>query len=197
MTADNQQERLDANWVVGFVDGEGCFHVSINKQPKMTLGWQVLPEFRVVQHERNTAILQRIQEFFGCGRVVVNHGDRKELRIRGLDALEKVVECFRSNPLKTTKQRDFEIFAKIISMMREQDHLTQEGLLKIAELASMMNRQTRRTVLSRIPRDCTPNSVREKIQSEPCSDTGTLPEMTVRHSTQTSRWSVADSNQRT
>jgi hypothetical protein len=158
MTADNQQVRLDENWVVGFVDGEGCFHVSINRQPKMTLGWQVLPEFRIVQHERNTAILHQICEFFGCGRVVVNHGDREELRIRGLDALEHVVECFRRNPLRTTKRNDFEIFSKILSMMREQRHLTHDGLLEIAELASMMNRQVQRTVLSRIPRDCTPNS---------------------------------------
>ena len=50
MTADDQQERLDPHWVSGFVDGEGCFHVSINKFPKMSIGWQVLPEFRIVQH---------------------------------------------------------------------------------------------------------------------------------------------------
>ena len=43
--ADNQQERLSAEWVVGFVDGEGCFFVGINRQPSMKLGWQVLPEF--------------------------------------------------------------------------------------------------------------------------------------------------------
>ena len=37
--ADNQQERLSADWVVGFVDGEGCFFVGINRQPSMKLGW--------------------------------------------------------------------------------------------------------------------------------------------------------------
>lgn len=39
MSADNQQERLDAKWIIGFVDGEGCFYVGLNKQQKMTLGW--------------------------------------------------------------------------------------------------------------------------------------------------------------
>jgi len=53
MVADNQQERLEAKWIVGFTDGEGCFHVSINKIPEMSLGWQVLPEFRIVQHLKN------------------------------------------------------------------------------------------------------------------------------------------------
>ena len=49
--AGNQQESLSPDWVVGFVDGEGCFFVGINRQPSMKIGWQVLPEFRVVQHE--------------------------------------------------------------------------------------------------------------------------------------------------
>jgi hypothetical protein len=42
---------LNAQWVVGFVDGEGCFHVGINQNESMSLGVQVLPEFTVVQHE--------------------------------------------------------------------------------------------------------------------------------------------------
>jgi len=36
--AENQQERLMAiGWVVGFVDGEGCFSCSIYRCHKMTL----------------------------------------------------------------------------------------------------------------------------------------------------------------
>ena len=101
--ADNQQERLSADWVVGFVDGEGCFFVGINRQPSMTRGWQVLPEFRVVQHQKDIAILERLQEFFGFGQVTRNHGDRKELRIRGIEQLTEVVRFFRAHPLRTVK----------------------------------------------------------------------------------------------
>lgn len=146
MAADNQQERLDNSWIAGFVDGEGCFHVSINKQPKMSLGWQVLPEFRVVQHKRDEIVLNQMQKAFGCGQVVVNHGDRKELRIRGLENLNSVVKFFKVNPLKTTKRENFEIFAKIISLMNQGQHLNQKGLREIAKLASKMNRQVPRVV---------------------------------------------------
>ena len=142
MGADNQQERLDPNWVTGFVDGEGCFYVAINRQPKMRLGWQVLPEFRIVQHMRDEQLLESLRLFFGCGTVTVNHGDRKELRIRGLDNLSKVVEFFRNFPLRSKKQRDFEIFAEIMEMMRQGLHNSSEGLNAIAILASRMNRQT-------------------------------------------------------
>ena len=146
MSADNQQERLDTNWIVGFVDGEGCFHISINKLEKMTLGWQVLPEFRVVQHQRDEDSLNQIQKYFGFGKVTINredkHGIRKEFRVRGLNNLTELVEFFRENPLKTkSKQQSFEIFAKVIEMMNNKEHLSQEGLDKIAIMVSNMNRK--------------------------------------------------------
>ena len=51
MSADNQQERL--SWyVAGYVDGEGSFHVAIQKSDNVRLGYQVIPEFHVSQNQR-------------------------------------------------------------------------------------------------------------------------------------------------
>ena len=156
MFADNQQERLDPRWIAGFVDGEGCFHVSINRNPKSTrLGWQVLPEFRIVQHQRDEKLLQRLQRYFGCGQVVVNHGDRKELRIRGIKNLLNVVDFFQKYRLQTSKCESFDVFAKILKIMEDEKHHEMSGIIQIAKLASQMNRKTER--LSRILRDYTPN----------------------------------------
>ena len=145
MAADNQQERLDALWIVGFTDGEGCFHISINKLTGMSLGWQVLPEFRIVQHEKDEAVLYKLKEYFGFGDVKINNTDenaaRKGFRVRGLENLKKVVEFFKKNPLKTTKKKNFEIFAEVIQMMDNKKHLTKEGLDNIAKLVSEMNRK--------------------------------------------------------
>ncbi len=145
MGADNQQERLDAFWIVGFTDGEGCFHISINKLPKMSLGWQVLPEFRIVQHEKDEALLYKIKNYFGFGEVTINRADtngtRKEFRVRGLENLNKIVEFFNQNKLKTSKRKDFEIFSEVINLMNKKEHLTKEGLNKIAKLISNMNRR--------------------------------------------------------
>jgi hypothetical protein len=143
LTAENQQERLDPQWVTGFVDGEGCFHVSINKHPRMSNGWQVLPEFRIVQHSRDEALLARLQEFFQAGRVVVNHGNRKELRIRRLSELNRVVTIFERNPLMTRKSEDFNKFKQVLELMRDNEHLTQKGLVKIVNLSWSMNRKVK------------------------------------------------------
>ena len=139
--AGNQQESLSPQWVVGFVDGEGCFFVGINRQPTMKVGWQVLPEFRVVQHKRDVALLEQLQAFFGCGQITVNHGDRMELRIRGIKELSgRVVPFFEANPLRTVKRSSFDCFAEVISLMQRGDHLTHTGLTRIRELAGQMNR---------------------------------------------------------
>ena len=148
MAADYQQERLAPNWVVGFTEGEGCFRVSINRQPNMSTGWQVLPEFRIVQHKRNKITLEKLQRFFGAGNVVVNHDTRLELRIRKLSDLKKVVAFFEQHQFQTTKEADFRNFAQIIEMMEERKHLTHEGLAKIAKLAWKMNRKVKPSYLS-------------------------------------------------
>ena len=143
-SADNQQERLNINWLVGFTDGEGCFHVALNKMPGMSLGWQVLPEFRIVQHQRDEKLLYKIKDFFNYGDVRKNHGDRKDFRVRGLENLNKLVRFFKEYPLQTSKRKSFEIFSEIIELMNRKQHLNKKGLEKIANLASKMNRQVKR-----------------------------------------------------
>ena len=131
---------ISPDWVVGFVDGEGCFYVGINEHPEMKVGFQVLPEFRVVQHEKDIQVLHALKKFFRCGVVRRNHDDRFELRIRKLECLLKVVVFFERHPLKTKKNTDFKKFARVVRWMAEEKHLAPEGLVEILQTASTMNR---------------------------------------------------------
>src|SRR5436305_6692331 len=68
--ADNQQERpVTAQWVVGFVDGEGCFSISIFRNRTCAHGWQVQPEFTVSQGARSVQVLYLLEQYFECGSV--------------------------------------------------------------------------------------------------------------------------------
>ena len=132
---------LDSHWVVGFVDGEGCFHVGINAHADMKVGYQVLPEFTVVQHERDAQVLHGLKAFFGCGVVRVNHGDRLAYRVRSLEHLrERIVPFFLSHPLKTKKNVDFLKFRDVILLMQRGEHLTPEGIENIRRITAVMNR---------------------------------------------------------
>ena len=131
---------LDSEWVVGFTDGEGCFYVGIYSHPEMTAGYQVLPELTIVQHKRDIKVLYALKRFFRCGVVRQNREDRYCLRIRKIECLERVVGFFDKHPLKTRKNVEFKRFAKVVRMMKEGKHLEIDGLLKIVEIASKMNR---------------------------------------------------------
>ena len=133
--------KLEAQWVVGFVDGEGCFFVGINKQPEMTSGFQVLPEFTVVQHQRDIQLLHALKEFFGCGVVRTNHAGRMAYRVRSLDHLNgRIIPFFEQHPLKSKKRVDFVKFRKILQLMTMGKHLSGDGIEKIREIALTMNK---------------------------------------------------------
>ena len=133
-------ERLEANWVVGFVDGEGCFFVGINPHQEMTTQYQVLPEFTVVQHQRDIQLLHALKKFFGCGVVRRNHAERMAFRVRRLEHLnEIIVPFFEKHPLKSKKRIDFLTFRTVLHMMVRGEHLNTEGIAEIRALASRMN----------------------------------------------------------
>ena len=133
-------EKLEAHWVVGFVDGEGCFYVGINPHPEMSCQFQVLPEFTVVQHRRDIQLLHALKKFFGCGVVRTIHGERMAYRVRGLDHLtERIVPFFEQHPLKSKKRVDFARFRKILYLIGQGKHLNPKGIEEIRAITSTMN----------------------------------------------------------
>jgi hypothetical protein len=164
-SADDQQERLKiAGWVVGFVDGEGCFSIGINRNLLMKTGWQVIPEFVVTQGEKSLVSLQILRDFFECGNIFVNRrsdNHKEHLHrycVRSLSDLRtKIVPFFRENPLKTSKREDFEKFVLVLELIEQGKHLTKEGIAEIARIAETMNRRQPSRFL-RILRDYTPEA---------------------------------------
>ena len=148
---DNQQERLEIGWVVGFIDGEGCFSISLHKNPTTRLGWQIMPEFVVTQGEKSLNVLIKLRDFFDCGNIFVNrrYDNHKENLYRFCvrsfkDLKEKIVPFFEVNKLQTSKQFDFQIFSKVIKLMEKKEHLNEKGIKKIISLALRMNTKKRR-----------------------------------------------------
>ena len=132
--------KLEAQWVVGFVDGEGCFFVGINRQPEMTSGFQGLPEFTVVQQQRDVPLLHALKHFFGCGVVRTNHAEQMAYRVRSLDHLnERIIPFFEKHPLKSKKRVDFAKFRTVLQLMTKKEHLQSEGIEKIRAIANKMN----------------------------------------------------------
>jgi hypothetical protein len=62
----HSREFLSA-YISGYVDGEGCFTVSISPRAKLKAGWEVRPSLSVSQNGDRAEVLHAIQAYFGCG----------------------------------------------------------------------------------------------------------------------------------
>jgi len=148
-TPDNQQERLKTiGWIVGYVDGEGCFQVSIVKNQRTKFGWQIFPEFVVTQNEKSKKSLYLMKDYFKCGDVFINRrkDNRKEdlyrYCVRSIrDLNEKIIPFFASNQLKTAKKNDFNYFSKAVKLLVGQKHFKLKGIIRIAKIVQRMNRK--------------------------------------------------------
>ena len=172
--AENQQERLIEfrGWVIGFVDGEGCFSIGFVRQrcrpgrSGYKIGYQVAHEFGVTQGAQSVSTLHELHEYFGVGQVLANrrydnhreHLYRYVVRRRE-DLLTTVIPFFRQYPLRSSKRDNFEKFASVVEMIDAGRHLTVDGLIEIAEIAETMNRRKPRHELIRILRDHTPEAL--------------------------------------
>lgn len=168
--ADNQQERLmKIGWIVGFVDGEGCFSIYFVKQSDRQeknrirrgyrSGYQIAHEFVVVQSARSIKSLQQLQQYFGVGGIYLNrrYDNHKENLYRYSvakreDLLKVIIPFFQTYRLQTSKQKDFSLFVRCMKLIEQGKHLTQEGAILIAQLCEKMNHQRSRTDLIRILR---------------------------------------------
>ena len=169
--AENQQERLiRTGWVIGFVDGEGCFSIGFIRQSGgdgrsgYRAGYQVFHEFAVTQGAKSVACLHDLEEFFGVGQVLVNRrrDDHREnlhryVVRRRVDLLETVIPFFRAHPLRSAKRDDFGKFDLCMGLVEQGRHLEAEGLVEIVEIVQTMNRRKPRPELLRILRGHTPD----------------------------------------
>jgi hypothetical protein len=152
MSADNQQERPDiwlGYYIAGFVDGEGSFHVAVQKSKNVKLGIQIIPEFHVSQNANRTATLEIIRKNLDCGYIKPNHRNRLNDRSNVLvvrnhnDLAKKVIPFFKRYRLLSSKKYDFAKFEKIVSMIGNNYHLRRKSLEKILKIAFSMNENGR------------------------------------------------------
>ena len=140
--AGSLQGRVDLpSYISGFVDGEGCFTVSISPRRKLRVGWEVRPSFSVSQNGDRAEVLHALQAYFGCGSIRPDPGDRTlKWETRRLeDLLGRVIPHFRAFPLMSGKRLDFERFAAICTLMADGAHRRRDGLIQIVTLARAMN----------------------------------------------------------
>jgi hypothetical protein len=107
------------SYLSGYVDGEGCFTVSISPRPTLLVGWEVRPSLSVSQNSDRNEVLLLLQKYFGCGTLRPDRSDKTlKWEVRNLSLLvSRIIPHFEIYPLLSGKCCDFQFFADICRRM--------------------------------------------------------------------------------
>ena len=93
-------------------------------------------------HEKDRALIQSIQDFFGgIGYVSKpNNTSTVEFRVTTIkDIVDVIIPHFDNYPLITQKYSDFVLFKQIVLLMLNKEHNTYDGVLKIVNIKASLN----------------------------------------------------------
>jgi hypothetical protein len=133
---------LDPQYVTGFVDADGCFHVSIRRDPKMKTGRGVSVILSIDLHAKDLPLLKSLQSFFGgVGYILINKNRQTAaFQVTKFQDIQNIiVPHFMKYPLLTQKRADFELFNQVVEIMKRKEHLNLEGINKIVSIRASMN----------------------------------------------------------
>jgi LAGLIDADG DNA endonuclease family protein/ATP synthase A subunit len=139
-TKDISVNDLHPYYFTGFIDGEGCFNLTISKNSELAVGWHVIPTFKISLHNKDRALLEYIQRWLGVGNIYKHGKNSLDFRVNGLKNLNIIIKHLDSYPLITQKFADFVLFKEAVKLIGLREHLTKEGLLKLVSLKASLNK---------------------------------------------------------
>ena len=126
-------------WLAGFTSGEGCFIVNLTNSSSNTIGFQVKLLFRLSQHNWDKQLMTSLIEYFGCGNIYKS-GVAFDFTVTKIkDLANIIIPFFDKYPLCGVKYQDYLDFVKVLKLMENKSHLTEEGLDQIRKIKAGMN----------------------------------------------------------
>ena len=98
--------------------------------------------FSIAQDSRDLLLLRSLVEFFNCG-YVTQYKNRKVCEFvttKIKDIINYIIPFFDKYEIKGSKYNDYIKFKEAAFMIKNKEHLTEEGLTKIINLKNSMNK---------------------------------------------------------
>ena len=134
------QSKINPWFITGFSDAEASFIISMYRDVKSKTGWRVTPNFSIHIHIKDIALLESIRDTLGVGKVRKNSSSSVVFRVDNIQELQVIVDHFTKYPLIGFKVSDFLLFKQCYDLIKQKQHLTQEGLEKIVALKCNLNK---------------------------------------------------------
>jgi hypothetical protein len=129
-------------YILGLVDGEGCFSVSLKRQGDARFGWVIDPVFHVAQSKENRVILEILKRVFKCGRIIPKPGQEDKVYQYVVDSrrhLAEVIIPFFEKNKPIIKAREFEYFKEIVYGLERKEHKELDGFISLLKKAYEMS----------------------------------------------------------
>lgn len=137
----NSISNIDPNYITGFCDGEACFHLSIRKNNRYSIGYYVNPVFCITLHNKDLDLLKLIKEFFdGIGLIRNQTKDLIEFKVLSIKDLNVIINHFDKYPLMSKKRVDYLLFKEALSLIKNKQHLNLLGFNEIISIRAGMNK---------------------------------------------------------
>lgn len=94
---------LNPHFVTGFIDAEGCFHISLTKNLNLNLKLSVRAIFQIALHKKDQGLLEKLRKFFGVGKVIVRSDGAVCYQVSSLEDLLIIIKHLDNYPLITQK----------------------------------------------------------------------------------------------
>ena len=150
------------NYLAGFTDGEGSFHVTFRKRETSKIPWKISLCLNISQ--KDPVILSLFKKHLECGTLRERkHDGIWYYEVNNFNAIQNNVIPFfnRFGFLSAKKKKDFSKFKQIAKLIEKNDHLTVEGIKEILKIRKEMNDGGKRKYsdeeILRILRDYMPN----------------------------------------
>lgn len=149
-----------ADWITGFIEGEGCFSIAIAnyvdnrprkgywncKRKKPALPLKVRPSFRINLAYTDIGALEKIRSFFGLGKIRVGRREKEknwkpqaQFYVVAFSDLLKIKSFFEQQKFYAKKKQSFILWCEVLEMIMRKEHLTKEGVDKIIRIARKIN----------------------------------------------------------
>jgi hypothetical protein len=118
------------------------FYISV-KLKKTKIGYRVELGFGIGLHSRDRNLIENLIKYFNCGNINTNiNKSAVYLNVRKLsEIINFIIPNFRLYPLQGIKKFDFEDFCKIADLIKNKEHLTENGFNQIKKYYSNMNQR--------------------------------------------------------
>jgi len=133
-------KNINPFWLAGFVQAEGCFHISIFKSKTSKCKEAVKLSFILTQNVRDKDLMNSLIEYLGCGYTTLENRGTIDFKVTKFSNIKDViVPFFKKYPLQGVKSLDLGSFCKAVDIVGNKGHLSQEGLDQIRIIQNEMN----------------------------------------------------------